>query len=101
MVRHLDDLKSQRQAEVKRLEAKPTSAILVSQIKAHIALLERQISELEDMIRQHVKRRPQLKQVDLLKSIAGLGDVTAIHLLAELGDLVLLALVVFPTLHKP
>jgi transposase len=88
LVRHLDDLKAQRQAEKNRLEANPSSKMVVADLKAHIAFLKQQIQNLEKNIHDHIKKHPPLKeQSDLLHSIPGIGDVTSFHIMAELGDL--------------
>ena len=88
LVRHLDDLKALRQAEKNRLEAKPDSPAVVCQIEALVDLLDSQIEETLQRIRDHIDRHPGLKtQHDLLTSIPGLGDLTSFHLLGELGDL--------------
>lgn len=88
LVRHLDDLKAQRQAEKNRLEAQPTSKTVVRNLQAHIRFLDTQIQQLERDIHDHINHHPQLKQQhDLLKSIPGIGDITSFQILAELGDL--------------
>jgi transposase len=88
LVRHLDDLKAQRQAEKNRLEAQPTSTTVVRHLQAHIRFLEAQIQQLESDIHDHINQHPHLKQQhNLLKSIPGIGDTTSFQILAELGDL--------------
>ena len=88
LVRHLDDLKQNRQAEKNRLEANPSSKIVVKDLKAHIKFLDEQIANLQKEIDDFIARHPKLKeQSDLLDSIPGLGQATIAHLLAELGDL--------------
>jgi transposase len=88
LVRHRDDLKDLRQAELNRLESQPPSATVVSHLRALVALLEAQIAEAEQHIRDHIDRHPDLKaQHELLTSIPGIGDQTSFQLLAELGDL--------------
>lgn len=88
LVRHRDDLKDLRQAELNRLESQPPSASVVSHLRALVALLDAQIAEVEQFIRDHVDRHPDLKaQHELLTSIPGIGDQTSFQLLAELGDL--------------
>lgn len=88
LVRHLDDLKAQRQAEKNRLEAQPTSPIVVRNLHDHIRFLDQQIQQLEHAMRDHIDQHPHLKQQrDLLNSIPGIGDTTSYHILAELGDL--------------
>ena len=88
LVRHRDDLKDLRQAERNRLESQPPSATVVRQLRALLVLLDGQIAEVEQQIRDHVDRHPDLKaQHNLLTSIPGIGDQTSVQLLAELGDL--------------
>lgn len=88
LVRHRDDLKDLRQAELNRLESQPPSATVVSHLRALVALLDAQIAEVEQHIRDHINRHPDLKaQHELLTSIPGIGDQTSFQLLAELGDM--------------
>lgn len=88
LVRHRDDLKELRQAELNRLEAQPPSATVVRHLRALVALLEAQIADAEQRIRDHIDGNPDLKaQHELLTSIPGIGDQTSFQLLAELGDL--------------
>lgn len=88
LVRHRDDLKGLRQAEQNRLAAQPPSATVVSHLHAILDLLDIQIAEVEQQIRDHIRHHPDLKaQHDLLTSIPGVGDRTSFQLLAELGDL--------------
>lgn len=88
LVRHLDDLKQERQRAKNRLSTQTTSQAVVQQLEAQLTLLGQQIQQTERLIRDHINHYPDLKQQsDLLKSIPGLGDLTACRLLAELGDL--------------
>jgi transposase len=87
-VRHLDDLKALRQAEKNRLEARPSSKVVVRDLQDHIRFLDKQIQRLERDIHDHINQYPHLKQQqDLLNSIPGISDTTSSHILAELGDL--------------
>lgn len=88
LVRHLDDLKQEKQRARNRLEAQNASVAVARQLRAQITFLEKQITQTEQLIRDHIDTYPDLKrQNDLLTSIPGIGDVTACHLIAELGDL--------------
>lgn len=91
LVRHLDDLKQEKQRAKNRLEAQVTaqgSRDVMRQLKAQIALLDKQIAQTRQLIKDHINRHPDLKhQADLLESIPGIGNITACHLIAELGDL--------------
>lgn len=89
LVRHLDDLKQERQRANNRLEAQRVSKIVQTQLHDQIRFLEKQIKETELLISQHIDNFPKLKQQrDLLKTILGIGDITACVLLAELGDII-------------
>jgi transposase len=88
LVRHLDDLKQEKQRAGNRLEAQQVSTAVRRQLRTQMTLLDKQIKETERLIRDHINRFPDLRQQrDLLKSIPGIGDLTAYRLLAELGDM--------------
>ena len=88
LVRHLDTLKQERQRARNRLAAQTASTAVARHLRAQIAFLEQQIAQTQQLIRDHINTFPDLKrQRDLLKSIPGIGDLTACRLLAELGDM--------------
>lgn len=88
LVRHLDNLKLERQRARNRLEVQTASAAVARQLRSQITFVDKQIAQTEQLIRQHIDQFPDLKQQrDLLKSIPGIGDITACHLMAELGDM--------------
>jgi len=88
LMRHWDALKQERQRVRNRLAVENASPAVARQLRAQLSFLEKQIAQIEDLIRQHIDRYPDLKQQrDLLKSIPGIGDITACQLIAELGDL--------------
>lgn len=95
-LRELRDLVSRRQSlvemrtqELNRLEGlgrKETS--VRDSIQKVLAHLNQEIERLDELIRDHIDRHPGLKsQVDLLKSIPGVGDTTATLFIAEVGSL--------------
>jgi len=87
LVRYLEDLHGMRTQQVNRLKAGSLNPTVSRNLRKHIAFLDRQIQEVEDLIRQHIDRHPDLKhQHELLTSIKGIGDTTASALLAEIGD---------------
>lgn len=87
LVRHRDSLKEERQRVKNRLDTQQDRTI-VSHLKQQLRLLERQIEQTEQAIRQHIDQHPDLKRDrDLLDSIPGIGHLTACVLLAELGDI--------------
>jgi len=87
LVRHLDDLKQEKQRTHNRLEAQSVSPAVRQQLRSHIRFLDKQMVQTKQLIDHHINRFPDLKQQrDLLMSIPGIGDITACHLIAELGD---------------
>ena len=57
-------------------------------MRAQIKLFDQQIKATEKRIKVHIDNHPKLKRNrDLLKSIPGIGHLTASVLLAELGDI--------------
>jgi transposase len=87
LVRHLDDLKSMRQQERNRLKSGVTSLLVRANLKAHIDFMSAQIEQLTKEIARHINKYPELKkQKELLKSIPGIGDITAAALLSEVRD---------------
>jgi len=88
LARHLLDLQDMRQQERNRLQAGIPSATVRHTLEAHIAFIQQQIDDLEQHIRDHIDRHPDLKrQRELLDSIPGIGSLTASLLIAEIGDL--------------
>lgn len=64
------------------IEAKGGSRYIVSDLKKRIALLKKQESEILEKIKTIIRQDAQLKQgFENIKSIPGIGDVTAITLL--------------------
>ena len=83
LLRHLDDLLQTRQQQANRLEATRVVAVRM-QLQQHIAFLDEQIAQVKEQIKDHLDRHPPMKQeVDLLRSIPGIGDITAWRLVAE------------------
>lgn len=92
MVRHLHDLKAMRQQEHNRLTSGVSAPPVVHALQQHLAFLDAQIADLEQQIRDHLDRYPQLKQQrDLLDTIPGLGDRSIATLLAEVPDILAFA----------
>jgi transposase len=87
LVRHLDDLKNMRQQEINRLKSGITSPRVRTDLQALIDFIDAQIKQLTKDIEQHLNQYPDLKrQKELLKSIPGIGDITAAILLSEVRD---------------
>jgi transposase len=92
LVRHLEDLETDRQRQRNRRDAltrsaQPSSTVL-SNLHDQIAFLTQQIEAVKQQIQHHIDQHPDLKQQrDLLDSIKGIGPLTAAKLLAEYGDM--------------
>lgn len=88
LVRHLDALQQQRQAELNRQAAGGHPPAVTKALQEHITFLDQQISAVVRQLTDHLDGHPELReQHDLLTSIPGIGTVTAVRLLAEAGDL--------------
>jgi transposase len=88
IVRQLGNLKEMRQQERNRLEAGISSKTVLDTLQKHITFIDKQIKDLEKRIHDHINRHPSLKhQHELLKSIPGIGDVSAFKILAEIRDI--------------
>lgn len=87
--RRLDDLQGILQSERNRLTADPQiDPILRTDLEAHIAFLKGCITTLKKELFRLLQEDPELKrQKQLLTSIKGVGELTAVRFLAELGDL--------------
>jgi len=84
LVRHLDSLIKQRAQQKTRLES-ATHSIIINSINESITHFNKQIKEIEKLIKDHVTKYPLLqKNIDLLTSIQGIGEKTARILLCEL-----------------
>lgn len=88
LVRRRDDLVAMRTQEDNRLQSGGLTDGVRKSIEQMLEYLEQQITELDHQIQEHTDQHPDLKhQVDLITSIPGLGQRTAIKLVAELGDI--------------
>jgi transposase len=87
LLRHLEALLAQRQAERNRQAAGPHPTAVAEALAAHLVFLSEQIATLEQAISEHIDRHPDLQRdQELLRSITGIGKRTATRLLAESGD---------------
>lgn len=74
-------------AERQRLAQAPTPAVRHS-LDAHIAWLQQQIDDSDDQLQELIRRSPIWReQEDLLRSVPGIGPITARTLLATLPEL--------------
>ena len=87
LVHQLNALMAMKQQERNRQEFKSSAPLVDAILREHIDFLDTKIKELRKAIYQLIRQDPQLKhQMALLVSIPGIGDITAIRLLAEIRD---------------
>jgi transposase len=87
LVRRLESLQEMRQQEANRLASGVGAQVVIDSLQETLAFLDREIQKIEQQIRDHIERHPQLKaQQELLTSIKGIGDKTAAVLMAEYQD---------------
>lgn len=66
----------------------PTCALLQRQAKARLALIDRQIEELDAEIAAHIDVSPEMaRKREILRSVPGLGRITAVALLIFLPEI--------------
>jgi transposase len=84
LVRRLQALQAMRQQECNRLDLEVSGSLIGSGVTEHIRYLEQQLAALKQQIQAHLRAHPSLhQQAELLQSIPGIGETTAIKLLAE------------------
>ena len=87
LVRHMEALKKSRTQQQNRLATCRDDEVRAS-LEMVLATLQKEIERLEKRIRDFIDQHPDLKQKkELLASIKGFGEQTAIHILAEMYDL--------------
>lgn len=88
LVRHLDDLKQEKQRARNRLESQRASSPIKAHLDEQIRVLDKQIKHTEYLIHDHINQHPDLKRCDdLLQSIPGIGTLTSSLIMAEFGDM--------------
>lgn len=87
--RRLEDLQSMLQMEKNRLKASKNHLMNVQiSLESVVNTLQAQIKTIRQALRVTIETDPELeRQKRLLQSIPGIGELTAIRFLAELGDL--------------
>jgi transposase len=88
LVRRCDALKAARVQELNRQKAGFASPAVAHSTAAHLDWLDAQIEAIMDEVRQRIATDPCLrKNLALLRSITGLGEISATILLAELPNI--------------
>lgn len=87
LVRHLEALKKSRTQQQNRLGTCRDAEVKAS-LEKILTMLTEEIEQVEQRIRDFIDLHPDLKEKkELLASIKGFGEKTAIHILAEMYDL--------------
>lgn len=88
MGRRLDELQGMKQQEQNRLKSGVTDPVVIESLQENLKQLKDQIKVLWKKIKEYVNQHPDLReQQRLLTSIPGIGKLTAIKLIAEIGDI--------------
>jgi len=88
LVRRCDALKAARVQEMNRRAAGFASPAVAASIKAHIGWLDEQVEAVMGEVRRLVASDPALsRNLALVRSITGFGEVSAVVLLAELPNI--------------
>jgi len=88
LVRRWEAIQRMRQQERNRLDLEETASAVAESLRQHLEHLDTQLRQLQQQIRSHVRADGTLqRQVQLLQSVPGIGETTALKLLAELPDL--------------
>ena len=88
MSRQLVALKEELARQKNRRQAGFTNQTVLQSIDDHLAFLQRQIDELQQLIHDHIDRFPDLRRhKELLTTIPGIGDISATIILAEIGNI--------------
>lgn len=87
LIRRLQALKDNLQQEKNRMQSGEKDEWVTTDLAIHIRFLEDRIKATENEIKDFIDKSPGLKsQQGLLRSIPGIGELTANTLLAEIGD---------------
>lgn len=82
-----DQLQEMLTAEKNRLR-QSLNSIIQQQIQEHIDWIERDIQDLDKLIKEKIAANPTLQQkIDLLQSMKGVGDILSAKLIAKLPEL--------------
>ena len=86
-MRRYDDLQGLLTQEKNRLTEPGIIHEIERSLKQSIRFLQKHMDQLMDQIRKHIDRHPSLKEdKELLETIPGVGEITALWVLAELPD---------------
>lgn len=86
LLRRLETLEQMRQMEANRREAYARKAEIAASLERIIESLAAEIETVKGLIREHIDEHPELKKKEeLLKSIPGIGSLTAAWLLSQIN----------------
>jgi transposase len=83
MVTFVETLQEERTRQLNRLSAEPDLSEIQQALQDQLALLDKQIAQFQQAIHDHIDSHLDLRQQhDLLRSIKGIGEVTAAKLIS-------------------
>jgi transposase len=86
LVRRRHALQAMRQQEQNRADLEAPTGILADSLRTHLVHLDQQLVQLQQQLRDHVRAHPELaRDQQLLETIPGIGETTALLLLVELS----------------
>jgi transposase len=87
LMRRLDEIAAHKQQEVNRLQAPTLPKHVLHSVQNLIKFLDKETKRLEREVKSHIDRHPDLKNdLDLLTSVPGIGETTALRILCEMPD---------------
>lgn len=85
--RYLESLKTQHAQQLNRLESQ-RNRLVIKSTKEMIEFIENQIEQTQQMIKEEIEKNAELKKNnELLMSIPGIGQTTALVILTEVGNI--------------
>lgn len=87
LVRYLADLESMCRQEQNRLASGVRDEFVLRELEGHVEYMKQRCTTIRQAIQHHVETTAELKtQQELLVSIPGIAEFTAVRLMAELGE---------------
>jgi transposase len=88
LVRRYDDLQVNYRQEMNRLKSGYETPYVLEDIQDHVDYLKQRIEDIKKAMIKHIKNTPELQiQHTLLKTIIGIGDLTAAKFLGEVRNI--------------
>jgi transposase len=87
LLQRLEDLQQQHQSETVRLQEPEHAPLVKESLQRSLRFLDREMAKIRDRMRQHLDTHPSLRaDRDLLETINGFGEKTALWMMAVVRD---------------